>query len=390
MSNYQLAIEGGSPTVVGSSFLWPKFESSVQQKIDRAVNEALRDGSWGHYHGRWTEQLVDLMGSKLDNRSVMLCSSGTISVELALRGLGVRADDEVILAGYDFPGNFRAIEAIGALPVLVDVIPNGWTMDAQQLPLAITPNTKAIIVSHLHGQLADITKIRQLIEADHPNVRILEDACQTPGGMINGQPIGTLGDISTFSFGGSKPLTAGRGGAIVAADDAYLQRIKVYAERGNDAFPLSQLQAATLAPQIERLDTFVNQRQAAAQQFIQSVGQLNAAIGKLEMLVQTNDTAIPCYYKIPFFYRHPESRPLNRNEVIAALSAEGIPIGQGFRGFINRSKRRCRKPLPLDHCRRAIEETVLVHHPVLDADLTTRSQILEAFNKVLTVVGQRS
>ena len=100
-----------------------------------------------------------------------LCSSGTIAVELALRGLKVGPGDEVILAAYDFPGNFRAIEAIGARPVLVDLAPGTWTIDVEQVAAAISPRTKAIIVSHLHGSLADMRRLRRIRRRARPGHR---------------------------------------------------------------------------------------------------------------------------------------------------------------------------------------------------------------------------
>jgi dTDP-4-amino-4,6-dideoxygalactose transaminase len=145
-------------------------------------------------------------------RHAWLGSSGTIAVELALRGLKVAAGDEVILAAYDFPGNFRAIEAIGARPMLVDLAPGTWTLDVDHVEAAISPVTKAIVVSHLHGSLADMQRLCEL--ANERGLTIVEDACQVPGASISGRPTGSWGDCGILSFGGSKLLTAGRGGAI--------------------------------------------------------------------------------------------------------------------------------------------------------------------------------
>ena len=92
----------------------------------------------------------------------MLLSSGTVAVEVALRAVDVQPGSEVILAAYDFPGNFRAIEAIGARPVIVDVVENGWVLDADQVAEAIGPETRAIIASHLHGQVADCPRLLEL------------------------------------------------------------------------------------------------------------------------------------------------------------------------------------------------------------------------------------
>src|SRR5262249_4920495 len=152
---------------------------------------------------------------------------------------------------YDFPGNFRAIEAIGARPVLVDLAAGAWTLDVEQVLAAISSQTKAIIVSHLHGSLADMRRLREI--ADERGLAVVEDACQVPGARVEGKAAGSWGDCGVFSFGGSKLLTAGRGGAVVTNRDEVVQRIKIYCERGNDAFPMSELQAAVLEPQIPLL-----------------------------------------------------------------------------------------------------------------------------------------
>ena len=81
-------------------------------------------------------------------------------MELALRGVGVSPGDEVILAGYDFKANFQNILCLGAVPVLIDLLPNTWQLDPDQIDIAITPKTRAIIASHLHGGFVEIPRIR--------------------------------------------------------------------------------------------------------------------------------------------------------------------------------------------------------------------------------------
>src|SRR5439155_13826144 len=128
---------------------WPRPDETVKA----ALAAAYADGSWGRYHGPHCERLCESLTQLCGIRQAWLCCSGTIAVELALRGLKIGPGDEVILAAYDFPGNFRAIEAIGARPVLLDLAANSWTLDIEQVAAAISPQTKAVIASHLHGSL---------------------------------------------------------------------------------------------------------------------------------------------------------------------------------------------------------------------------------------------
>ncbi len=364
-----MAIDGGTAAVQLPIPSWPLEWPQVQA----SVMAALGDGSWGQYHGRPLQEFADAFGEFLGLPHVWPCASGTIAVELALRGLGVGEDHEVILGGYDFPGNFRAVEAIGARPVLIDVQEGGYVLDAAHVPSAIGPQTRALIVSHLHGQLADILRLREICQTQ--GIGILEDACQVVGGTIRQRPAGTLGDVGVFSFGGSKLLTAGRGGAVVTRDDTVMQRVRIAAERGNDAFPMSALQAAALTPQLQSLTALTQQRLAAARH-------LRSALASC-LLFQTlddpwNEDWSPAFFK--FALRTPANR--DRQDLIRALSAEGVPAFPGFRGFLRRSPRRCRKVGSLTNCRQAVDQTILLHHPLLLGSRELLDQVILAFQKV--------
>ncbi len=360
---------------------WPIADEAIRA----AVLLAIEDGSWGQYESRWTEQLTEKLGSfhsiSETTYSTMLCSSGTIAVELALRGVDVKPDDEVILAGYDFPGNFRAIESIGARPVLADVVSNGWVLDPDQVAEAITEKTSAVIVSHLHGQTAKIEAIRSVADSasSAKKISIVEDVCQVPGGQLNGKPLGTFGDVSAFSFGGSKLLSAGRGGAIMSTDAGILQRAKIYAQRGNDAFPLSQLQAAVLMPQLDTLKAMTQTRYSNASWLIKNTKSLDVLVG-LEQVVP--DT-LPAFYKLPWLLQD-RTPGWTRAEFVQALIAEGLSIGEGFRGFLRRSPRRCRKVGTLVNCQIAAQQTVVLHHPIL---LQTQEQISKVADAIAKVVA---
>src|SRR5438105_1224148 len=109
----RLAIQGGKPLLRQGPPTWPRPDDDIRA----ALAAAYADGTWGRYHGPHGEQLKSLLADLCGVSHAWLCSSGTIAVELALRGLKIGPDDEVILAAYDFSGNFRAIEAVCARPV---------------------------------------------------------------------------------------------------------------------------------------------------------------------------------------------------------------------------------------------------------------------------------
>jgi dTDP-4-amino-4,6-dideoxygalactose transaminase len=337
--------------------------------------------------GPHCERLRALLAEMHGVRHGWLCSSGTIAVELALRGLKVGPGDEVILAAYDFPGNFRAIEAIGARPVLVDLAAESWTLDVDQVAAAISDQTKAVIASHLHGSLADMQKLRAL--ADERGFAIVEDACQVPRAIVAGRAVGSWGDCGVLSFGGSKLLTAGRGGAIVTDRDDVLQRIKVFAERGNDAFPLSELQAAVLVPQIPLLKAANQQRLQAVRSLLTACG---AVAGMTPLRLQDDSNNQSAFYKLPWLLvgnndacDSPEFEQVRRR-FIAAVQAEGVAMDEGFRGFARRTSQRCRTIGDLPNARRAAAGTVILHHPVLLERPGTIQRVAQAINKVAWAV----
>lgn len=352
MSNepHEPAFPDGPPT-------WPVADEDVRA----ALEAAYADGSWGRYRGPNCERLIGALAEYHRVEHVTLCCSGTIAVELALRGLKIGADDEVLLAGYDFPGNFRAIEAVGARPALVDIDPATWCFDVERLEAAIASETRAVIVSHLHGALVPMRRLMEI--AAGRGIAVVEDACQAPGAMIDGRRAGTWGDAGVLSFGGSKLLTAGRGGAVLTRSAEVHQRIKVFAERGNDAFALSELQAAVLVPQLAKLDDRNHTRRSRAATLLRVLG----AEPNLMPLRPSEPPDEPVYYKLAWrLQRHSGAeRDRTREVFVDAARRQGLAIDAGFRGFAGRGPRRCRQATSLENALLAANATVVLHHPLL-------------------------
>jgi perosamine synthetase len=366
----KLAINGGQPAYQGPIPPWPRRNPAT----DAVLLAAIEEGFWGKYHSDHSQTLKKRICQFHQIEQILLCCSGTIAVELGLRGLGVGDGDEVILAGYDFPGNFRAIEAVGATPVLVDIDPQTWSIDVDQIKTAISTETKAVVASHLHGGLVDMTRLRTL--ADDSGLLVLEDACQSPGAMLNGRPVGSFGDVSVLSFGGSKPLTAGRGGALLSREEKYIQRAKIFGERGNDAFPLSEIQAALLLPQYDLLAERVAIRH-------ESAVQIQATVNRLDQLECVQWASYqPSFFKIGLLLKPAIEDPNIREDFIRAIQAEGIQLDAGFRGFTKRSGRRCRKAEPLTNAENASLATLVLHHPVLLESHERIAEVCEALEKV--------
>src|SRR5262249_22668671 len=232
------ALLGGRPVRLKGPPAWPVPDADVL----RALQETYHDGSWGKYQGGRVERLEQRLAAYHGVEFAVTCASGTFAVELALRALKIGPGDEVILAAYDYGGNFLSVHAVGAQPVLADVYPDNWNLDVGRLAEAIGPATRAIIATHLHGGVVPMAAGTALAESR--GLVVIEDAAQQPGARIEGRKAGTWGDIGILSFGGSKLLSAGRGGAIITRRADVYQRAKTYQQRGNVLNPLSELQAA--------------------------------------------------------------------------------------------------------------------------------------------------
>jgi dTDP-4-amino-4,6-dideoxygalactose transaminase len=351
---------------------WPGADPDVRDAVARAC----ADGSWGRYHGRHSEALEDRLRHYFGVPHALLCGSGTFAVELALRALRIGPSDEVLLASYDYPGNFLCIHAVGAQPVLVDVATHHWNLSLDALADAAGPTTRAVIASHLHGGMVPMREL--MAWAGSRSIAVVEDAAQVPGARLQGRLAGTWGDAGVLSFGGSKLLSAGRGGALLTAHAAVAQRARTHSLRGNVVCPLSELQAAALLPQLDRLDDR-NRNRAAA------VGRLHDGLaglpGVMPFMNSVADCA-PAYYKVGFRFDAAEFG-LSRMLLVAALRAEGIALAEGFAAaHVGRSPRRYRRGSDLGEAERAHHGAVVLHHPVLlgtDSDL---DEVVWAWQKV--------
>ncbi len=363
---------------------WPIPDPDVHA----AVAAALASGSWGQYHGEHVCALEAELAAFHQVPHALTCASGTVAVEAALRALRVGRGDEVVMAAYDYESSFLTLHAIctrdlspakpgftaapSAKPVLIDVRADNWQLDETKLEAAITPQTKAVICSHLHGGIVNMPAVMEV--ARKHGVGVVEDAAQAPGATVFGKPAGTWGDVGTLSFGGSKLLTAGRGGALLFNDAATHQRAKTYLHRGLQQWaPLSELQAAALRPQLRKL------REATAHRAAR-VGELLAQLpSALKPLAASLGAA---FYKLGFQY-DPTAFGLSREAFVKAMRAEGVAFDAGFKGLhVGRSPSRYRAAGDLTNAAAAHERCVTLHHPVLSGATSDVLQVAEAIAKV--------
>ena len=231
----------------------------------------------GHYIlGREVESFEGAWAQYLGTSHCVGVANGTDALALALKATGVRAGDEVMTVSHTAVATVVAIEAVGAIPVFVDIEPRSRCMDPGLLEAAITARTRAIVPVHIYGQPAAMKEICDV--AVRNRCVVIEDCAQAHGASIGGRKVGTFGEAAAFSFYPTKNLGAiGDGGAVVtndAAIDARLRSLRQYGWRERYVSDevgvnsrLDELQAAILRVKLRQLDNRNQKRRAIAERY---------------------------------------------------------------------------------------------------------------------------
>lgn len=226
--------------------------------------------STGSYIDRFEEAFASFCGVE----HALACSNGTVALHLALLGLGVGPGDEVIVPTLTYVATANAVTYCGARPVFVDSERETWNLDVGQIGEKLTTRTKGIIVVHLYGHPVDMDPVLEL--ARKKGLFVIEDAAEAPGARYRGKPVGSLGDVATFSFYGSKVLTTGEGGMVVTNRRDLAARIRLLKGQGMEPsrrywFPvvgynyrLTNVAAAIGLAQLEKIAWHLQRRQEIA------------------------------------------------------------------------------------------------------------------------------
>ena len=174
--------------------------------------------SWISAHGEYIGRFETAFGDHCGARHAICCSSGTAALHLALRALRVGPGDEVLVPTLTFVATANAVAYCGARPVFIDAEPDTWNLDPSRLEHAMTPRTKGIVAVHLYGHPAAMDAVLDV--SRRHGLFVIEDAAEAHGARYRGRPVGTMGNIATFSFSGNKTITTGEGGMVVTDDPA--------------------------------------------------------------------------------------------------------------------------------------------------------------------------
>lgn len=214
------------------------------------------------------EKLAKYCGTKY----AVVVSNGTAALHVAYLAAGLKEGDEVITAPNTFVATSNMILATGAKPVFCDIARNNWNIDEKQIESLITPKTKAIVPIHFAGRPCEMDTIMNI--AKKHRLIVIEDACHALGATYKNKKIGSIGDMTVFSFHPVKSITAGEGGAVLTNNESFYKKMlllrghgihkdqnnfNVMAEMGYN-YRMTDIQAALGISQLKKLDRFIKIR----------------------------------------------------------------------------------------------------------------------------------
>lgn len=284
----------------------------------------LEGESWSATSGSWTFNLEKEFSKKFQSKYAVAFNSGTATLHAALEAVGVRAGDEVISPALTVMMDSTATFHANAVPVYVDVKEDTFNMDPIDLEKKITSKTKAIVVVAIYGLSCDLDPIMAI--AKKHNIPVIEDNAQAFLSYYKGKLLGTIGDISSFSFENTKHLSCGEGGIIITNNESYAEKCRklgghgfknLKAEEGrirlnqevfqdpdykrHDSlgwnYRLSEFSSAIALAQLERIEELVGLRQKNAEIFMDVFSSCNFLIPQY-----TPDDYINSYYTLGVKY----------------------------------------------------------------------------------------
>ncbi|MEX2269876.1 MAG: UDP-4-amino-4,6-dideoxy-N-acetyl-beta-L-altrosamine transaminase [Vicinamibacterales bacterium] len=335
----KLAIDGGVP--VRERRLPYGRQWITQRDVDAVV--ATLQSDW-LTTGPKVDEFEKALASKAGTAHAVVVSSGTAALHAAAHAAGVGKGDEVIVPAITFAATSNCALYEGATPIFADVDPNTLLIDPESVAARMTARTKAIIAVDFGGQACDYARLRQL--ASPAGITVIADACHALGGRAGGRPIGSLADLSTFSFHPVKHAATGEGGAITTGSDAFAQRMRVFRNHGITSdhrtrekhgtwiydmvelgmnYRLSDIQCALGLTQLERLDRNVARRQEIAARYDAAF-----ADGDTVRPLRRCEGTDHAFHLYVVRFKLAKLR-VDRDAIMAALRAEGIGVNLHYR-----------------------------------------------------------
>ena len=331
----KLAINGGTPVRKEKLYYGKQW---IDEDDVKAVAEALTDDliTCGPRVAALEKKLCEVTGAKY----AVAVSNGTAALHCACIAAGFRPGDEVIVTPLTFAASANCILYVGATPVFADINPETYNIDPKSIREKITDRTKGIVAVDFTGQCVENEEIRAI--CDEYNLVFIEDAAHAIGSAYNGKKVGSLADITCFSFHPVKTITCGEGGAVTTNSEEFYKKLVLAHTHGithdeelmEDAphegiwvyeqvslgynYRLTDFQAAMLISQLSKLEDFKAKRQAIVKKYDEAFKDIPEIIVQKE--IPESDTCRHLY-----IIRLDLSK-LNctRREFFDAMSAENV------------------------------------------------------------------
>ncbi len=343
-----LALFGGAP--IRNSKL-PDYKTIGKAEIDAAVS-VMETGVLSGFvanpgpaflGGQWVLDLEQIFCERLGCRYAVSVNSATSGLHAALAAVGVGPGDEVIVSPYSMSASATAAVMCGGIPVFVDIEPDTFCMDVQQVASSITPHTKVIMAVNIFGQPANLESLRKI--ADQHNLYLIEDNAQAPLAQYHGEWTGTIGDIGVFSLNRHKTIQCGEGGVAITNNERLAHRLRMVRNHGEAVllewaedslragnedivgfnYRLTELQAAIAKPQFMRLEELNHTR-------IQLADYLTDQLSEFSFLQapKIREKCSHVYYLYPIIY-DPDVLGVSRDRFVAAMQTEGMQVSNYVR-----------------------------------------------------------
>ncbi len=329
-----LAIDGGDkvrtePMVTGG----PRFDDQELKEL----KEALDQQTLFYWHGEKVKTFRRQFAALYGVRHCHMVTSGTAALHVATGAAGIGPGDEVITTPITDQGTIIAILAQGGVPVFADLDPHNYNVTAKTIAPCITKKTKAIIVVHLAGNPADIDPILRL--AAKRKIKVIEDCAQSYLCYYKGRLAGTMGDLGCFSINDFKHISAGDAGMVLTNDDALADRAQLFLDKGYSRdgsgrrppflgfnYRPSELHAAVAIAQLRKLPGIVAQRNLLGDRLTR---QLEGVPG-----ISPHKVLPGCKSSYWFYMGRmdPKRLKVSRQDFVAAVAAEGVPVSGGYIG----------------------------------------------------------
>lgn len=336
----KLTVDGGTPARTTPFAAWPIY-GDLELEL---LKEVLESGKWGGAGGAAKagyEPKLPLMERKFAElqsaKHAVSVVNGTVAITVALQAAGLKPGDEVIVPPYTFIATASAALAYGIIPVFADIEEDTLLIDPEKIEERITPKTKAIIAVHIAGAPANMTRLKE-IAAKH-GLKLIEDSAQAVGATWEGQGVGAIGDLGTFSLQSSKNLNAGEGGIITTNSAEYWENAWSICnvgrvpnggwyqhDRFGQNYRMTEFQAAIVLAQLTRLEEQMRKREQNAKLLDDLLAQTAG------ILLLKRDPRITRHAYHLYMFKLDPDRVGNdgKSDFIRKANAEGVPLAAGY------------------------------------------------------------